>query len=207
MRPVLWGPPLWQAMFACAWACADLDVLRALLLRQLPLLLPCGECRDNYARHLPRVRRRANGELLDRDHAFRWLWYLKDEVNRTLERPSVPLRDVADRYALHGGAVDDVALGDVLVLVALSARRLKRDDVFVEACHALAALLPLPDDSQFRAELAHASRPVVGAAMRAACAARVERGLGVFPLEHYRALAESSSGGAARRGARASAAA
>jgi hypothetical protein len=191
MRPVLWGPPLWQAMFACAWGCADLDALRALLLRQLPQLLPCAECRDHWARHRSRVTRRAGGEPRDRVHAFRWLWYLKDEVNRTLERPSLPLRDLTDRYALHGGTVDDVALGDALVLVALSARRGERDDLFVEACHTLAALLPLPADSQFRLALARARRPAITAATEAARAARVERGLREQSLAHYRALAAS----------------
>lgn len=194
MKPTLWGPPLWQAMFSCAWVCppCSVDVLRDMLLEQLPLLLPCPKCRDHFAEHLPRVHRRAKGSPQSAEHAFRWLYLLKDEVNKSLQRRSVPLEDVVERHVFHGGVVDDVALGDVLVLMALNAVRLHREEIFVRFCHALATLLPLPDDSQFAQVLSGISqtraRNVVPSAVRAARAARVERGLPAKPLAHYEAI-------------------
>ena len=83
-----------------------------------------------------------------------------------------------------------IEIADVLVLVALAARDLKRDDLYVEMCRALARLLPLPADSQFRVALAAATRPVIGASLCAARAARIERGLPTFTLAHYRAAAD-----------------
>ena len=193
MKPILWGPSVWQALFACAWACPAqrLDRLLALIQTQVPPLLPCAKCREHFARHVPRVNRRARGEPRDAEHAFRWLWYLKDEVNATLRRPSITLEDLTERYLLHGAIVDDVALGDTLVLLALSAHELQRDDVFVDLCQTLAVLLPLPHDSCLRKALAAITeRPVVPAAVRAAKAARIERGLRPLTLSHYRAASE-----------------
>lgn len=194
MKPALWGPALWQALFACAWHCdaASLPRLRALLLQQVPLLLPCAKCRAHFAAHKPRVDRRAKGEPRSPEHAFRWLWYLKDEVNATLGRRSVPLDDVTERHVFHGGLVDDVALGDALVLVALEAKHLGREAVFADFCASLCALLPLPCDAELTRALCDgppASR-VVTFALRAASAARVERGLRTLSLAHYKAVAE-----------------
>ena len=215
MRPTVWGPPLWQAMFACAWNCPadDFPILHALLLHQIPKLLPCELCRNHFVSHLPYANRRARGEPQSPQHAFRWLYYLKDEVNRSiamgmLDRarlPSEQIRvieryltsrlspsflDITERYVLHGGVVDEVALGDVLVLMALTARQLKLDDVFVATCRSLATLLPLPHDSQFRQALARLEGPVVTSAVDAARRARVERGLRTMTLAHYRNVAQ-----------------
>lgn len=191
-NPILWGPPLWQAMFACAWHCdaASFEHLYELLLRQIPLLIPCEKCRHHFATNKTTVDRRARGEPKTPEHAFRWLWYLKDEINRSLRRSSVSLDDVTERHLLHGGIVDDVALGDALVLVAIEARTLDRDDLFVSLCHTLTRLLPLPVDSELRRELEVASRPIVPAALRAAKAARIERGLPQMPLAHYRSMSD-----------------
>lgn len=188
MRPTVWGPPMWHVLFACAWHCdaAHFDVLRRLLLTQMPLLLPCEKCRKHAKAHMPNVHRRARGEPRDPAHAFRWLWHLKDEVNQTLRVRSVALDEITERYVLHGGVVDDVIVGDLLVLVALAARKMQRDDLFVEFCASLAVLLPLPEDSELRRHLERdMRRPVVPAAVRAARAARVERGLRPLVAQHY----------------------
>ena len=190
--PTLWGPPLWQALFSCAWHCTDVAALRTLLLVQIPLLLPCAKCRDHFASKRGLVTRRAKGEPQTGEGFFKWLYYLKDEVNKTLGRRSLTLDEVTERYAFHHGAVDDVALGDALVLVAMGAKDTKRDDLFVECCHTLGALLPLPDDSQLRRALHAMQKPVVPNAVRAAKAARVERGLGVLTQTHYRAFQSSA---------------
>jgi hypothetical protein len=186
--PTLWGPALWQTLFACAWHCTDVAAVRRLLFEQIPFLLPCAKCRDHFASKRAMVTRKIKGEPQTAEALFKWLYHLKDEVNKTLRRPSLTLDEVTERYAFHGGAVDDVALGDALVFVAMGARETQRDDLFVECCHTLAHVLPLPDDSQLRRALADARKPVVPCAVRAARAARVERGLRVLPQAHYRAF-------------------
>jgi len=186
--PTLWGPALWQTLFACAWHCADVAAMRRLLFEQIPLLLPCAKCRDHFARKCAVVTRRVKGEPQTAEALFKWLYHIKDEVNKTLHRPSLALQEVTDRYVFHHGAVDDVALGDALVLMALGARETQRDDLFVECCHTLAHVLPLPDDSQLRRALADTRKPIVPHAVRVAHAARVERGIGVLTQAHYRAF-------------------
>lgn len=194
-NPVLWGPAVWQAMLASAWQCApaNLPVLIDLLLRLVPLLLPCQKCRVHFAKHLPTVSRRAHGDPKTAKHAFRWIWFLKHQVNRSLGQQSIALDDLTERFALHGAVVDDVLLGDALVLIALEARALDRDALFLELCAALAILLPLPQDSQLHAVLAAATRPIVPCALAAARAARVERGVPVLGLVRYKTAADSES--------------
>lgn len=191
-NPHLWGPPLWQCLFACAWHGADFEALRELLFVQLPLLLPCEKCRHHLVANRPAATRKAGGEPRTSAQAFRWLWFLKDEVNRSLRprQPSIDLDDLRARYSLHGGVVDDVALGDALVLVALDARRRDLDDDFVRFCTAsLAVLLPLPADAELLLALRAMQRPIVANAVRCAKASRVERGLPPLPEAHYRRIA------------------
>ena len=192
MEPALWGPAIWQVMFSCAWCCssANFPVLRAFILEQMPMLIPCARCRQNFARHLNRVHKRAKGEPRSADHAFRWLWYLKDEVNLQLGRKSIRFDELVGRYVLHGGIVDDVVLGDTLVLLAISARASERDDLFIALCETLSTLLPLPADSEFLRHARCVQRPVVQAAVRVARAARIERGLKPLVLAHYMAVAD-----------------
>jgi len=192
MEPTLWGPSIWQMLFSCAWMCAPVhfETLRIMVMEQIPLLLPCSQCRQNFGRHLDRINKRARGEPRNSEHMFRWLWYLKDEVNRNLGRTSIPLAHVVDRYVLHGGIIDDVALGDTLVLLSLSARSYNRDDVFIAFCNSLHILLPLPHDSEFIRHIVNVQRPIVTTTVRVACAARVERGIKPLVLAHYKAATE-----------------
>lgn len=196
MQPTLWGPALWSAFFTSAWACAQRrgaaphgTALFHLLNDLLPEVLPCHKCRMNFKNHLPRVNRRARGRPSTPEEAFRWLWYLKDEVNRHLGQRSQPLERIRERYDFQGGAVDDVGLGDALVLVAISMHARGLDAEFVDFCEVLAVLLPLPEDSQLRIHMADMRTPVQTYAQRAAAAARIERGLPVHSLTHYKAAA------------------
>ena len=115
-NPTLWGPALWQALFACAWHCPPqaFDALFDLLMRQVPLLLPCQLCRRHFGERRAQVTRRAGGEPTKPLEAFVWLWHLKDQVNRSLGQRSTSLADVTERHAAFGAPVDDVALGDAL---------------------------------------------------------------------------------------------
>lgn len=206
MHSTLWGPGMWQLMFACAWSAKpeDADAVRALLLDQIPYLLPCGTCRENFSKHLAKVNRRAQGApradeyvyaraktsaARSPDHAFRWLWYLKDEVNKLTGHPSLPYAELVDRHVLHGAHLDEVVVADTLVLVALSARKLERDDLFVTFCHTLARLLPVPLDAALRQYLTATERPVVNAALRCARHVRIQNGRPPLVMAHYRTVA------------------
>lgn len=191
MRGSLWGPPVWQMMFACSWHvnARTVDALRELLTEQLPFLLPCKQCRDNYNGHIVNVNRRIR-RLATSDDFMRWCYYLKDEVNKTTHRSSIPLTEVIDRYVLHGPCVSEVHLADTLMLIALSARSLQRDDIFISFCHNLSLLLPSPSDSALRTALQLVSRPIVNSALRCARNTRLQHGLRPLVMAHYRAVAE-----------------
>lgn len=192
MQSSLWGPSLWKAMFACAWnpESSHLPRLDELFLEQIPALLPCSTCRENYARHVPMVHRRNRGRPRSADHYFRWCWYLKDEVNKITRHPSISLSEVVNRYVMHGPVVCEVELADTLVLLAISAREKDRDDLFLAMCHNLSVLLPSPADSALQQTLAEAQRPVLTSAMRCARATRTQHGLPSLVLAHYRAVSE-----------------
>ena len=146
MQPTLWGGALWQALFACCTHAdeADFPKLYDLVFRLTPLLLPCEKCRAHFLSKRATVTRRAGGDPVCGEDVFRWLYILKDEVNKSKRVRSIEFEHFRRKHELHGGIVDDVALGDALVLVSLDARKRELDDLFVELCHALAALLPLP---------------------------------------------------------------
>ena len=191
MNPILWGPAVWQAMLACAWTCRveNSDAL-VRLMTLIVTILPCEKCRTHYQRHRMVLRRRAKGEPRKPQEVFRWIWLLKDEVNKSLGQPSISFEDLTERFRFHGGVVDEVLLGDTLVLFAVSCLQLQWDAEFMQLCGLLAALLPLPCDSQLKAALeCIRQKPIVPAAVRAAKAARTERGLPVLNQAHYLQMA------------------
>ena len=202
MNPYLWGPALWQALFACAWnANNDQGVLlHRLLAELLPLLIPCEKCRAHFHKKQPIVlKNMAKATKMTTpprpdapERAFRWLWHLKDQVNQTLGTRSISMDDLTQRFLLHGPVVDDVVLGDTLVLIALDAHERKLDDHFVEFCTILGTLLPLPSDSELlRALQAKVfRRPILPSSVRAAKGARIERGLVPHELKHYKYISE-----------------
>lgn len=192
MNPYLWGPGLWQALFACAWAAkpAAGQALRRLILDLLPLLLPCEKCILHFLKKHSVVTLRVKGEPDTPERAFRWLWNLKNEINGTLHVRSIGIDDLAQRFLFHGPVVDDVLLGDSLVFLAMGAHASRRDDLFLEFCGILGSLLPLAEDSELLMALRGMKRPIVAGAVRAAKAARIERGLQVFNHAHYKCASE-----------------
>ena len=191
MKTTLWGPPLWDLLFAAAWACPAKHsaLLWLVLTEHLEEMLPCVTCRAHFRQHLPAVRRRVTSKMRSPADAFRWLYHLKAEVNRSLKRPSISLADFTQRFELRGAVVDEIAVADVLVLVALSAAHRKEDDTFVQMCRALAAVLPFPCDSQVAEQLARMDRPIAQGAAQVARTARIERGHKPLSLAHYKSLA------------------
>lgn len=186
MNPTLWGPVTWQVLLACAWNC-KLDAMDRLneLLRLIPLLLPCEKCRAQHVKHLSMVNRRANGPPTKPQDAFRWIWTCKALVNKSLGQSTTSLNTITERFMFHGAVVDDILLGDSLVLFALTAKRLMMEEEFLQMCEHLSVLLPLPHDSELIIMLAQASFPIVPFAVKAAKAARIERGSRPLSLKHY----------------------
>lgn len=192
MKPALWGPGLWQALFACAWSCPSESesLLRDLVMRLTPALLPCVLCRSHFKEKRPDVTRQIKGEPRTASDVFRWLYYLKHEVNKTKRQKSISLDDFTLRYALHGPVVDDVLLGDALVLVAMDAHTRRLDDKYVQFCTTLATLLPIAHDAELRRALLVCRKPIKASAVHTAQAARVERGLPTLTEQHYVTISE-----------------
>lgn len=192
MKASLWGPQLWKALFDSAWSCKGecTHLLPTLLLEVVPLLLPCETCRNNYAKHIPKATAKAKCEPKDGKTSFRWLYFMKKEVNLTFSppRPNIPFGELSERYVLHGGVLNEAELADVLVLVSLSARELKRDDIFIEFCHILSQTLPIPHDSSLKVHLSKMARPIVNSSYKCSKSVRMEHGLPVPVLNHYKEM-------------------
>lgn len=192
MRPSLWGPSVWKIMLACTWRLPDdentLALVQRFLLVLVPDILPCSTCAQHYRNNLAVVHRKAKGRPGTGDHAFRWCWYMKHEVNTHLGTTSIHLADLVERYLLHGPVLPEVEVADVLVLVAIQARADAKDDIFVEFCSAMHAMLPARDDSSvFMHYLKHIARPILPTTLRLARSTRHAHGLPHMDLRKYKA--------------------
>lgn len=191
MKPALWGPGLWDLMFSITWNCraANFEKLLHVIMHDVPLLLPCDKCREHYTNNYATLMRR-RGTPKDVDATFEWLYYLKDEVNKKTHTRSIALVDLRDRFKLSGAFTNDVLVADTLILLAIFADKNNNEDVFIDFCHNVHKLLPLPDDSQLLKSLARVRRPIVSHAYRACKNTRIEHGLKYPRLAHIRSVAE-----------------
>lgn len=181
---------MWRLLFAVSWHARqeDTSALRRLLIDLVPRLLPCRDCRRHALLHLHEVKRRAKGDPKSPEHAWRWLYYLKDEVNKSLDPPvrSIDLPSFRARFALHDGhLLNDVEVADVLVLVALTAKELERMDEYAEMCSLVAPLLPVATDSLLPCLLMDKQASVNGT-LCTANDVRRSRGLPPRAIKHYR---------------------
>ena len=200
--PSLWGPSAWQALFACTWNCTpgDYDKLSDLV-DVMGQLLPCSTCRKHFLQNRNVATRRAKGAPACPEEMLYWLYCLKDEVNRSMRQPSISYRELLQRFAFHGGVVvDEVRLGDTLVVFAMAADRSATRDTararFAELCRLLGELLPVPDDSELRLSLLRIGRGrrSIGhgdATIAAATSARIERGFPTLGRAHYTSFLKS----------------
>ena len=98
---------------------------------------------------------------------------------------SIHLADLAERYLLHGAVFSHVETADILVLCALQARNESKDDMYVEFCACIAALLH-EDNSVFLHYLQHIKRPIIPTTLRLARYTREAHGLPRMDLLKYR---------------------
>jgi hypothetical protein len=86
--------------------------------------------------------------------------------------------------------LDDVRCADMLVLFAINAHFLKRQVTFLRMCAHLQILLPLPEDSELVHHLSLIREAfIVADTVKAAAAARCERGFQSFKVDHYKSFA------------------
>lgn len=193
MQASLWGPTMWHLLFACAWSCPvdAFEELKTLLFEIIPKTLPCVSCRRNYVAHIGIVHKRAHIPRTP-EHAFRWLWYMKDEVNKALKRTSIPMSEFIERYVLHGSLVNEVEVADMLMLVAIVAHAIERDDEYIQMCHIFSRLLPLPPEAALVRCLSVVRKPIVNAALCTARNTRKQHAQKVLVRAHYQAIVGTS---------------
>ena len=176
-------------MLACTWNVPEdlVGVAQRFLLVLIPETIPCVTCATHYQKNKSVVNRKARGQPGAGDHSFRWCWYMKNEVNMSLTPPatSVHLADIAERYILHGAVLPQVETADVLVLCAIKARADSKDDIFVEFCASMVALLK-DDSSVFMHYLRHVERPIIPTTLRLARYTREAHGLPRMDLLKYK---------------------
>ena len=188
MEPTLWGPGLWHLLFSITWNCKDDNEFAAakrIALVHVPLLLPCKLCQNHYVRNNASLTRRL-GQPKNPTELFEWLYYLKDEVNKTLRTRSIALPHFRARFATVGATLNDVLVADTLLMIAVGKENDGDDDVFVEMCLAMEPLLPLPEDSVLRRGLTEMRTPIVDRAYRTSKRTRMEHGLSFPTLAHIR---------------------
>ena len=200
MRPQLWGPGMWHMLLVSAWHGKDETALSTMIQVLVPVLLPCAKCRQNYHRHTASLRKHrlfaTENEgaslwlTLTSRQWFVWVYLLKRAVNKTTREKDTPFQDVASRFYLHSGRVDDVLVADTLLMLALEweGHRREEDDILA-LCQALSKLLPLPSDSVLGANLVNASRPLRGFAYSTYKNTRVQNGLRYLSLPAFARVA------------------
>lgn len=199
MYSELWGPGMWHILFAAAWNGPETTDSPLTKLRRLLALagelLPCPSCRLNHVAHHAALTRR-HGRPNSCGKVFEYLFYLKDEVNRTIagERHrrklscrSPPLERILERYSLRGDVVDESLVVDTLLMVAVDADQRDKQAEFREFCQLAAQLLPENRGSPLRACLqATAQGSVVVAARRSYSLVRKFHDLPVLRLTDFR---------------------
>ena len=191
MYPSVWGPTMWKLLFNIAMRATDdsMEDVRHFLFHVLPYVIPCHECRLHFRLHRAKVNKRAGGEPKSAEHMFRWLYYLKDEVNKNVTKQrSPPLQEVYAHHNRHfqfqkGWMTNDVELADMLVLVAIEAHDNDRDDDCIAFVQSIRRFAKLP--YELDTELAEFRRPIVPKAMNVAKHVRAAHALPVHTVKQY----------------------
>ena len=114
--PATWGPPLWDLLFTVVFRCSAAKLpLLAPAMEDLQPSLPCPHCRRSYAEFRARVPfpRPGDDAAEWRLKIAAWLWTCKDNVNRKLNKPFVPFKQVQAKYAAFRSLTSDWTLLDL----------------------------------------------------------------------------------------------
>ena len=103
--PQVWGPVLWNLLFAAAER-ADFD-LAASGGDDSPTSLPCTSfsrcskkpCHADVPSHVPTAPETQTTATFDLEPFTKWLWSIKDMVNQSLRVPELPYAILSQRFA------------------------------------------------------------------------------------------------------------
>lgn len=128
MDPSVWGPPLWDQLFALAFRqraaesggsddTSNVEARAALcdMLRLLLEVLPCSNCRESYRDFYH------NDPPAHVDSLPQWLWRCKEAVNRKLHKHYMEYRSVKRRYTAYQTLTSERVCADTLVFMAMAA--------------------------------------------------------------------------------------
>ena len=158
---------------------------------QVRHLLPCERCRYQFGTCAASATKQVGTLPSSPEQMFRWLYYLKDAVNRETKTTSpITYDDAKCKAELRMGVIDYVAIADFLIFAALYAEKANEECLFTDLTQNIARLLPYPE-SRFQSTILNAdiSTPAVLLAYRASTAARAERGCNTVSLSWYRCKA------------------
>jgi hypothetical protein len=110
MDPAVWGPAMWDCLFACARA-LDRDGI-GVVLDGMRYLIPCRHCRDSYREWYASYPPTSASPVT-------WLWMIKDLVNQKLGKRALALSVVERRLSAYSLAVSPYGVFDTLSLLAL----------------------------------------------------------------------------------------
>lgn len=103
--PNVWGPFFWHTMHVAALGYpkeptyTDKKAAKEFY-ESLQFMLPCGVCREHYARH---IQSNPISTFLDRRaDLFRWTIMVHNEVNKTLKKPEMTEQEVMGYYSRLG---------------------------------------------------------------------------------------------------------
>lgn len=117
--PNVWGPPLWDLLFAIALKTPRTPAGRAVaeeLFAQLEKVLPCQQCRRSYTMY------RTQHPWRPHMDAAEWLWTIHDMVNQNLGKICISYQKVVDRHAVFTSVPHPLAVVDLLCIIAQTAR-------------------------------------------------------------------------------------
>ena len=135
LDPHIWGPPLWDALFALALGSRDVDRMFAVC-RHLKQFLPCAECRTSYAKHAEHL---SESSHFAKDPVV-WLWGARDFVNQKLGKQSITIPTLVEKNRILSCAISDDAMLDCVILMAAYALKDRSSGDFCLMCAAIDAL-------------------------------------------------------------------
>jgi hypothetical protein len=114
--------------------------MNELLFDYLGHFLPCDTCKTNFLNQI-RVK---TERFTKTEDLFRWLWEVKSAINTENGQPTLSFEMLKKRLELHGRLIDEVALADTLVIMAIFARKAVTNmwADFLQMCSIISRMLP-----------------------------------------------------------------
>jgi hypothetical protein len=194
IKAYLWGPSMWDLLFACALNTppSENDTLYQLLIDHLSFVIPCPTCADHYRSNIPVISKRVGHEPTDSETSFKWLYELKSQINKDLKKSSknIQFEDFLERCLFHAHSIDLVRVCDLLVLVSIYCENAGTESAFLSFCGCVSKLVPSKDET-FVSSLTSIQNPIVASTYRMCRLVRIRLGMQVPILRQYKLVARS----------------